>query len=133
MGCFQAIILFPFITLPSLLYGIVHGILVFLVSLPIRPFTGGDRAAFLSDAICIKFLTPVSLLIVLPIVFYLYVWTPLAWVFFGWMLLYFVLRKYSGVSKQHAQIDQSFKEADKLISELKNKTRNMKNTDTDAH
>lgn len=132
MGYLCAILVFPFMTLPSLLYGILHFVLGFIIGLSLRPFTGGDRAAFLSDAICVKFFTPVSLLIVLPSIFYFYVCTTLAWIFFGWMLLYFILRRYSGVSKQHAQLDQSFKEADILMSEMKKRTLDVEERDEDA-
>ena len=35
-----------------------------------------------------------------------------------WRLLYFILRRYTGVSKQHAQLDEQHKEAERLFHKL---------------
>jgi hypothetical protein len=97
---------------------IVDTILTFVISLPLRLFMSGMRAAILSDKICVKFLTPICLLVVLPVIFYLYVWAPLAWIFFGWMLLYFILRRVTGVSEEHKKIDKENEEYGEYLRKL---------------
>ena len=122
-----ALTIIPFVTIPSIVYSIIYFISALPISLIIRPFTGGIigvnfRAAIISNSIAAK-LTPIFLVIVLPIVFYLYAWKILALIFFTWTLLYFILRRFSGVSKWQARYGQSLKDLDRTARELKDKQR----------
>jgi len=38
------------------------------------------------------------------------------------MVIYFILRRFSGVSKQHKILGQHFREADKIARDLQDKT-----------
>ena len=62
-------------------------------------------------------LTPIFLIVVLPIIFYLYVWEPLSWIFFAWMLIYFLSRLYTGVHKQELATTKAWKELASLAKQ----------------
>lgn len=54
-------------------------------------------------------LTPIFLIVILPIIFYFYVWEPLSWIFFAWMLIYFLSRLYTGVHKKELATIEAWK------------------------
>lgn len=111
MGCIVALFAFPFVTIPSIIYGISAYILLPL-SFLLLLFTGkpsGIQVSLLS----LK-LTPIFLIVMLPILFYFYVWEPLAWIFFAWMLIYFLSRFYTGVHKKDLDMIEAWKELDSI-------------------
>ena len=55
-------------------------------------------------------LTPIFLIVALPVIFYFYVWELLGWIFFAWMLIYFLSRLYSGVHKKEKAMTEAWKE-----------------------
>ncbi len=128
MGCVVSI---PFVTIPSIVYSIAYFILI----IPLYPigflfniFMGKPshkRALRLADAISVKIL-PIVLIIVLPVIFYFYVWVPLAWIFFAWMIIYFITRKYSGVSEKHARLTETYKEWEELEDRMQRESRTKK-------
>ena len=115
MSFLLLLLLFPFITIPSLIYGI-SGYILLPVGLLLRLLTGkpsGIRASI----IAIK-LNPIFLLFGVPLIFYFYVWKPLAWIFFAWMTIYFVSRRFTGASQKKTQIMQGWEEADAIMRKL---------------
>lgn len=107
VGCLVALLVFPFITVPSIIYGISGFVLLplgfFLILFTGRP--SGIRASL----IALK-LTPIFLIIVVPIILYFYAWEPLNWIFFAWMLIYFLSRFYTGVHKKDVAMIHAWKE-----------------------
>ncbi len=117
MGWIVVLFGFPFITVPSIVYGISAYILLpigFFLSL----FTG-KLPEFRASLIAAK-LIPTFLLLVVPLILYFYVWEPLGLAFFVWMVIYFLSRIYSGVHKREARIHEGWKEA-KAIMEKRGK------------
>lgn len=118
MGCLIAIVAFPFVTIPSIIYGISAYILLpvgFLFSI----FTGkvsGIRAGVIADK-----LSPIFLILGVPLILYFYVWEPLGWIFFAWMVIYFLSRIYSGVHKRDARIHEGWREAETLWDKINKK------------
>ncbi len=105
MGCF--VIVIPFVTLPSIIYGICPYILL-PVSFFLMLFKGKPSGIQVS-LLALK-LTPIFLIVALPIIFYFYVGEPLGWIFFAWMLIYFLSRLYSGVHKKELAMTEAWKE-----------------------
>jgi len=128
MGCLVALFTFPFITVPSIIYAITHAAL-FMVLLPIgylqALLTGKPdwlRHTYLADVIAVK-LNPIFLIIGIPLILYSYVWELLAWIFFVWMIIYFILRRYSGVSQKHTQITQAHRRFENIVDRMQHKNR----------
>jgi len=61
----------------------------------------GIRAFVIADK-----LSPIFLILGVPLILYFYVWEPLGWAFFAWMVIYFLSRMHTGVHKRDAQIHQ---------------------------
>ncbi len=126
MGCLAVLFVFPFITLPSIIYSISHFALAFILTWMIVPFNLSigkrspflrERAAIQADRIAVK-LVPIFLIIAVPIILYFYTWELAGWIFFGWMIVYFLSRRFSGASQTHTQITQQRKEAENIIDSL---------------
>ena len=107
VGCLVALLVFPFITVPSIIYGISGYVLLplgfFLILFTGRP--SGIQASLIAFR-----LIPIFLIIVIPILLYFYVWEPLGWIFFAWMLIYFLSRFYTGVHKKEVTMIHAWKE-----------------------
>ncbi len=107
MGCFIALLVIPFVTIPSIIYGLSAYILL-PVSFLLLLFTG--RPSRIQVFLFAVKLTPVFLIVALPIIFYFYVWESLGWIFFAWMLIYFLSRLYTGVHKKELAMIAAWKE-----------------------
>ena len=88
---------FIFVTVPSVIYGLSAWVLIPIGLLSRQFMVRPTRTKM--GLVILKFPT-VFLLIILPVILYLYVWEPLGWIFFGWMALYFLSRFYSGAHKR---------------------------------
>ena len=109
------ILMILFTTLPSIVYSVTYGIL-FFVSCLITLYKARNVAITIAD----KF-NPVLLIVGLPIIFYVYVLHALAFAFSAWMILYFILRRWSGVSKLTEMQSEASKRLGILERQVKNK------------
>jgi len=107
IGCLVALVVFPFITVPSITYGI-SGYLLLPVGFFLILFVG--KPSRIQDSLLALKLTPIFLIVLVPIVLYFYVWEPLSWIFFAWMLIYFLSRFYTGVHKKEVAMIHAWKE-----------------------
>jgi len=127
MGCLVALFTFPFITVPSIFYGISGYILLplgFFFSL----FTGRP-SAYRATLIASK-LIPIFLILGLPVIFYFYLWKPLAWIFFAWMIIYFISRRFTGAHEKEVQLRQGWKEAEAIEQKMKENLKEAKEVGT---
>ena len=116
VGCLVALFTFPFITVPSLIY-VISGFILMPVGFILSIFTGkvsGVRAWVIADK-----LSPIFLILGVPLIFYFYVWEPLGWAFFAWMILYFLSRIYTGVHKRDAKIHEGWREKEAIVEKFK--------------
>ena len=109
---------FIFITIPSIIVNISH-----IVLLPIgwflSVFTGrpsGLRAHFIT----LK-LSPIFLVLVVPAIFYSYVWVPLCWIFFIWMVIYYISRRWTGAVQRDRQMEEVLKKIDATERRMKDR------------
>ncbi len=110
------ILMVIFITIPSIILSISHFVL-----LPIGWFLSiftGRPSGIRANLITLK-LSPIFLILVIPAIFYFYVWAPLCWIFFAWMVIYYISRRWSGVSQQEKQMAGGWKQADAILREIK--------------
>lgn len=105
-------ILFFLVTLPSLIYGIFPWFLI-PVGWLIRLFIGRPILSYKAGVIALK-LSTIILLVVVPTILYLYLWAPLSWIFFAWMVLYLVIRIYSGEHEKERAVVEDWKHFDAL-------------------
>lgn len=98
---FILLIGFLLVTVPSILYGLSAWILipVGILARHFMPRPTRTKAMLIT----LKF-TTIFLLFIMPVILYLYVWSPLGWIFFSWMALYFLSRFYSGAHKKELMI-----------------------------
>ena len=111
------IISFFLITVPSLIYGISAWLLIplaWLLRLLAQRPVFSNKAGIYSLKI-----STIFLLLVVPAIFYLFVWVPLGWIFFAWMGLYLLLRKYSGVHEKEKSAIEAWKHLDSLEQKFK--------------
>jgi len=116
MGCLAALFAFPFITVPSIFYGISGYILLpvgFFLSLFV-----GRPSAFRASLIASK-LIPIFLILGIPLILYFYTWAPLGWIFFAWMIIYFISRRFTGAHEKEVQLRQGWKEAEAIEQKMK--------------
>ena len=122
MGCLVALFTFLFITVPSIFYGISGYIL-----LPVGFFLSlfmGRPSVYRATLIASK-LIPIFLILGLPVIFYFYLWKPLAWIFFAWMIIYFISRRFTGAHEKEVQLRQGWKEAEAIEHKMKEKMGNL--------
>lgn len=108
MSYVVAILLFPLVTLPSIIYGVSSYALLplgFVLSL----FTG-KPSSFRASTIAVK-LTPIFLVVGVPLILYFYLSKLAGWIFFGWIVLYLIIRRFSGISARERQITRGWQEA----------------------
>jgi len=129
MGLKIALIVIPFVTIPSVIYGVSHFLLMGIL-LPVGfllSFLKGRllyrKAILYADIIAVK-LSPLFLILFIPIILYIYVWQIGGWIFFGWMIIYFISRKYSRVSIKHEQLTKTHKDFDVLLDRMDDRTKN---------
>lgn len=115
----MGIVILLFVTLPSIIYSITWGLLLFIANL-LTIFKARTAAISITDK-----LNPLLLIAGLPIVFYVCVSHWLAIAFGGWMILYFILRRWSGVSKVNAMQSAAFKQMELLRRESKRKAMHL--------
>lgn len=107
LGCLGLLVAFLLVTIPSIIYGISGYIL-----LPVGCFLVlfmGSFSSIRASLIAFK-LSTVFLIIVVPVILYFYVWEFAGWIFFFWMIIYFILRIYSGVHKKEVIMIQAWRE-----------------------
>ena len=114
LGCLLVIVSFPFITVPSIIYGFSCYILM-LPSFLLLLFKGKPSNIEVS-LLAIK-LAPVFLIVVLPVIFYFYVWEPLSWIFSVWMIIYFLSRFYTGAHEKCNNITEAWKELESFTKQ----------------
>lgn len=114
MGCIILLLTIPFITIPSIIYGITPYFL-FPISLFLLLFIGKPSSIRVS-LLSLK-LTPVVLIVVLPIIFYFYTWEIFGWIFFAWMLIYYLSRWYTGVHQKELNIIKAWREFDSFAKQ----------------
>jgi len=104
-------VVFLLVTIPSLLYGLSAWILIpiGLISRHFMPRPTRTKEILIT----LKF-TTIFLLLIVPIILYLYVWPPLGWIFFSWMALYFLSRFYSGAHTKELLIREGAKKLESL-------------------
>ena len=104
------------IMFPSMLYGLSAWILmpVGLLSRHLMPRPTRTKEILFT----LKF-TTIFLLIIVPVILYIYVWPPLGWIFFGWMALYFLSRFYTGAHEKELMIREGAKGLEALEAEYK--------------
>lgn len=95
------LLVFLLVSIPSILYGLSAWILM-PIGLLSRHFM--PRPTRTKEALITLKLTTIFLLLIVPAILYLYVWSPLGWIFFSWMALYFLSRFYSGAHKKELMI-----------------------------
>jgi amino acid transporter len=126
MGFIIALFVVPFVTLPSIVYSISYFALGFLITyiVVLYNLAIGRRSTFLrlrcaiiGDRITSK-VVPIFLIIVVPIILYFYTWKLAGWIFFAWMIIYFLSRRFSGVSRWHMQVIQQRKKAEKTLDRI---------------
>lgn len=110
------LIMFLLVTVPSILYGLSAWILI-PVGLLSRHFM--PRPTRTKEALITLKFTTIFLLFIVPVILYLYVWSPLGWIFFSWMALYFLSRFYSGAHKKELMIRESAKGLEALEERYK--------------
>lgn len=97
---------FIFITIPSIILNISHFVL-----LPIGWFLSlftSKPSALRAHFITLK-LSPIFLVLVVPAIFYFYVWVPLCWIFFTWMVIYYISRRWTGAVQRDRQMEEVLK------------------------
>lgn len=107
---------FTFVWIPSMILNISHFILLPIGWL-LSVFTGrpsGLRAHFIT----LK-LSPIFLILVIPAIFYSYVWVPLAWIFFTWMVIYYISRRWTGAVQRDRQMEELLREMDATERRIK--------------
>jgi len=133
MGWLIALFTFLFVTAPSFLYSV--SVWIFLpIGLFLRLFIGRSFIIRTWPSVLYKLILPIFLILGVPLIFYLYVWEPLGWIFFAWMIIYFIGRRWSGIhewesayikSTRWADLDEKEKgkEADALVQKYKRKNK----------
>lgn len=102
-------LLLIFITIPSIILTISHFVL-----LPIGWFLSvftGKPSSLRAHFITLK-LSPIFLILVIPAIFYFYIWVPLAWIFFTWMVIYYISRRWTGAVQRDRQMEEVLKRMD---------------------
>lgn len=115
MGVGRIILTTIFVTLPSVVYSITLAVLFpigYLLSL------GRSKASAIKIA---YILNPIISVIILPLLFYFYISHLLSFIFAGWMLLYFVLRRLIGVSKTNIMQINALRGLESLKRETEDK------------
>ena len=100
------ILKFIFELIPSLIYGISAWVLTpvgLLSGLFMRRPNPYKKALF-----TFKFSTA-FLIIILPVILYLFIWKPLGLIFMFWMVVYFVIRLFSGAHEKEQMIREGIK------------------------
>ena len=97
---------FPLVTIPSILYGLSAWVLI-PIGLLSRHFM--PRPTRTKETLITLKFTKIFLLFIVPVILYLYVWSPLGWIFFSWMALYLLGRFYSGAHKKELMIREGAK------------------------
>ena len=95
-GWLIALLVLLFTTIPSIVYGICAWIFV-PMGLCLRLF-GRSFALRTYPWLLFKLILPIFLIVVVPSILCFYVWEPLCWIFFAWMIIYFIGRRWSGIS-----------------------------------
>lgn len=120
-----------FVTIPSLIYSVSNWAFT-VVLFPILMlhqllmgkagyFRGGAQRIAIGS-VFLKIVSPLFLTIVVPIILYMAGWFLIAWIFGGWMIVYFVIRRWSGVSQRDPQGFKAYKsllQLDKRITKGK--------------
>lgn len=96
-GCLIALVAFPLVTIPSIIYGITPYFL-FPIGFILSLFT--KQPSIIKALIIATRITLPFLLFVVPLILYFLTWEPLGWIFFGWIALYLIIQIYSGASKK---------------------------------
>jgi len=131
MKVLMVLSVFLFVTIPSIIYSVSNwaftvvlfplGLIHQLLMGKARQFRGmAQRIAITS--VFFKIVSPLFLTIVVPIILYMAGWFPIAWIFGGWMIVYFVIRRWSGVSQTDPQGFKAYKslvQLDKRITKGK--------------
>lgn len=87
--------------LPSILYGITP-----YFFMPIGYMSGYfmKRPSPSKRLIITLKFTTAFLIVIMPVILYLYVWKPLGFIFFAWIVIYFIIRFYSGAHEKERSI-----------------------------
>jgi len=81
-------------------------------------FIGRPVFSYKARVIILK-LSTIFLLLLVPVILYLYVWELLGWIFFVWVAIYFLIRIYSGVHKKEKVVIEAWKQLEVLEEKYK--------------
>jgi len=120
MASIGLLLLFPFVTIPSIIYGF-SAYLLFPLGLLLSIFTGKPSA--LRGSRIAVWLVPFFLIVAVPVGLY-FLWWPLAPIFAAWMLVYFVGRRFSGVFQRQQYLVEGWRQAETELYAMKRRRRN---------
>jgi len=97
--------------IPSIIYGVSAWILM-PIGLLSRFFMKRPNTSK-QTLVTLKFSTA-FLIVIMPIILYLYAWEPLGLLFMVWMIVYFIIRLYSGAHEKEQMIRAGMKGLDAI-------------------
>jgi len=100
---------FLFISIPSIIL-VISDFVLYPIGWFLSVFTG-KPSALRAHFITVK-LSAIFLVLVVPAIFYFYVWVPLCWIFFTWMVIYYISRRWTGAAQRDRQMEESLKKMD---------------------
>ena len=109
IGTILIIPMLIFVSIPSIILNISHFVL-FPIGWFLSIFTG-KPTSLKAHFITLK-LSPIFLILMIPAIFYFYVWVPLCWIFFSWMVIYYITRRWSGAVQRDRQMEEVLKKMD---------------------
>jgi len=104
------------VSIPSHIYGI-SGWLSVPVAYLFRLFI--DKPNITRVGIIAFKIRTIFVLLIIPLILYLYVWEPAGWIFFVWMTSYLLLRIYSGAHQQGLAWTQKWERMDAFLEQKK--------------
>jgi len=119
-----------FVTIPSLIYSVSNWaftVVLFPLGLIHQLLMGkaghsrGMAQRIAIGSVFINIVSPLFLILGFPLILYFYVWEPLGWIFFAWMIIYFVSRRFSGVHEWQVRYFKGLKGLDALEQKTKGK------------
>lgn len=115
-----------FVTVPSIIYSIsiwIFTVLFFPLGLILQLIMGKGKWAPIGveiGAIISRIISPLFLIIVMPVIFYVAGWSLFGYVFGGWMVLYFIIQRWSGISG----LNKGIIDGNRRLAQLQKQERN---------
>ena len=108
-----------FVTIPSLIYSVTNWIFVILLMpfMTIQQLITGKKGSedgfqrMAIGSIFLQIISPLFLILVVPFILYKAGWLIIALIFGVWMLIYFIVRRWSGVQKRDDSYFQAIRQA----------------------